>query len=186
MIVGEKIMLRGLELSDLDVIMRYWNNLELRNLLAGADQGPVSFTEEEEWIRNKWKERQEKKGFYFAIETIADRKMIGTTALMAIDWTSRSATFGISIYDPVNWGKRYGRETTKLILEYAFNVLNLNRVELETLESNVRAQRCYRAVGFREVGRKRKARYVNGELRDEIIMDLLRDEWKPKLEPNNP
>jgi len=58
--------------------------------------------------------------------------------------------------------------------------LNLNRVELYTFDFNKRAQKCYRSVGFREVGRRRKARFVDGEYRDDLIMDILRDEWPAK------
>lgn len=104
---------------------------------------------------------------------------------MRINWTSRSALFGISIYDPQDWGKKFGREAARLLVKYAFNVLNLNRIELEVLDNNERALRCYHAVGFREVGRKRKSRYTNGEFRDEVIMDLLREEWMTESKQNN-
>ena len=185
MIEGESVRLRGLELTDVDVFMKHWNNLDLRNLLADADRGPVSRTGEEEWVRNTWRESAEKKGYTFAIETIQDKRMIGGTSLMRINWTSRSALFGISIYNPQDWGRRFGREAARLLVEYAFNVLNLNRIELEVLDNNERAMRCYRAVGFKEVGRRRKSRYVNGEFRDEVIMDLLREEWMTEPKSNN-
>jgi RimJ/RimL family protein N-acetyltransferase len=178
-IEGSRVRLRGLELADLDVIMLHWNNLELRNLVISADRGPIPRCEEEEWLRAKWKQRQERKAYAFAIETVADQRMIGTTELSSIDWTSRSAVFGISIFDKENQGKGYGMEAANLILDYAFRTLNLHRIELETLDINERAQRCYRSVGFKEVGRKRKARYVDGEYRDGVLMDLLRDEWQP-------
>jgi RimJ/RimL family protein N-acetyltransferase len=55
--------------------------------------------------------------------------------------------------------------------------LNLNRVELDTFDFNKRAQKCYLKVGFKEVGIRRKARFIDGEYRDDIIMDILRDEW---------
>lgn len=84
MIEGEYVRLRGLELTDVDVFMKHWNNLDLRNFLADADRGPISRAGEEEWVRNTWKESAEKKGYTFAIETIQDRRMIGGTSLMRI------------------------------------------------------------------------------------------------------
>jgi len=180
MIEGKRIRLRSFELSDLDEIMKHWNNMELRNLLGNVDRGPASRNDEEEWIRNTWKQRQERRAFTFAIEAIADNKPIGGTGLFNIDWTSRSAMTGISIYNPEYWGKGYGQESINLILGFAFQNLNLNRVELETFDFNKRAQKCYLNVGFKEVGRRRKARFIDNKYRDEIIMDILKDEWLTK------
>jgi len=180
MIEGKRIRLRSFELPDLDELMKHWNKMELRNLLGSADRGPMSRNDEEEWIRNTWKQRQERRAFTFAIETIADNKIIGGTGLFNIDWTSRSAMTGISIYNPEYWGKGYGRECMNLILGFAFRNLNLNRVELETFDFNERAQKCYLKVGFKEVGRRRKAKFINSGYHDSIVMDLLRDEWLSK------
>jgi len=63
------------------------------------------------------------------------------------------------------------------MLVFAFRTLNLNRVELNTFDFNRRAQKCYLKVGFKEVGRRRKARFIDGEYHDDIIMDVLKDEW---------
>ena len=177
MIEGKRVRLRSFELSDLDEIMKHWSNIELRNFVGSADRGPASRNDEEEWIRNTWKQHQERKAFTFAIETIADHKLMGGTSLFNIDWTSRSAMVGISIYDPENWGKGYGQESMNLILSFAFRNLNLNRVELGTFDFNKRAQKCYLKVGFKEVGRRRKACFIDGKYRDDIIMDMLKDEW---------
>jgi len=180
MIEGKRIRLRSFELSDLDEIMKHWNNIELRNLLGNVDRGPASRNDEEEWIRSTWKLRQERRAFMFAIETIPDNKLIGGTGLFNIDWTSRSAMTGISIYNPEYWGKGYGQESMNLILGFAFQNLNLNRVELETFDFNKRAQRCYLKVGLKEVGRRRKAKFINSGYHDSIVMDILRDEWLTK------
>ena len=180
MIEGKRLRLRSFELSDLEEIMKHWNNMELRNLVGSPDGGPVSIVDEEEWIKQTWKQRQEKTGFTFAIETLTEKTLIGGTGLFNFNWPSRSAVFGISIYDPKNWGKGYGQEATNLALGFAFNTLNLNRVELCTFDFNKRAQKCYKSVGFTEVGRRRKARFVDGEYRDDLIMDILRDEWPAK------
>jgi RimJ/RimL family protein N-acetyltransferase len=182
MIEGKRVRLRSFELSDLDEVMRHWNNLELRNLVGSADRGPVCRNDEEEWIKSTWKERREKRAFTFAIETIADGKLMGGAGLFNIDWTSRSAMFGVSIYDPKKWGKGYGEESTSLVLDFAFRTLNLNRVELETFDFNKRAQKCYLKVGFKEVGRRRKARFIDGQYRDDIIMDILKEELPAKSE----
>jgi len=177
MIEGTRVRLRSFELSDVDEIMKHWNKMEIRNLIGGADMGPVSRNDEEEWIRNTWKQRQERKAFIFAIETKTDNALIGGTSLFNIHWTHRSTEAGIAIFNPENWGKGYGQEAMNLNLGFAFRNLNLNRVELDTFDFNKRAQKCYLKVGFKEVGRRRKARFIDGEYHDDIIMDILKDEW---------
>ncbi len=121
--------------------------------------------------------KREKKAFVFAIERNSDKKLLGTISLHNCNWIDRSASLGIAIHDPENRGKGYGQEAIKLLLDFAFKTLNLNRVELETLDFNEIAQKCFRKVGFREVGRKRKAKFINGKYRDTIVMDILKDEW---------
>jgi RimJ/RimL family protein N-acetyltransferase len=177
MIEGEKVRLRSVELSDLDEIMKHWNKMELRKLVGNLALGPASRNDEEEWIKNTWKQRRERRAFIFAIETTSEDKLIGTLGLHGCDWTNRSAVLGIAIYDPKNRGRGYGQEAINLLLDFAFKTLNLNRVELETYDFNQRAQKCFKKVGFREVGRKRKAHFVNGKYHDIIVMDILREDW---------
>jgi len=180
MIEGKRVCLRSFELSDLDEIMKHWNNMELRNFLGSVDKGPAARNEEEEWIKGTWKRSRERTAFTMAIETIADSKLIGGTGIFDIDWTSRSATVGISIYNPKYWGKGYGQESINLLLGFAFRNLNLNRVELDTFDFNKRAQNCYLKIGFKEVGKRRKAKFIDGKYHDDIIMDILREEWLTK------
>ena len=175
--MGESVRLRSVELSDLDEIVMYWNDAELRKLVGSYALGPVSREDEEEWVRGTWKRRKEKRDFVFAIETVSDGKLIGTIGLHFCDWTNRSAVLGIAIYDSKNWGKGYGQESINLLLEYAFRTLNLNRVELQTFDFNLRAQKCFKKVGFKEIGRKRKAYYMDGTYHDIILMDILKEEW---------
>ncbi len=182
MIEGKRVRLRSFELSDVDEIMKHWNNMELRNLVGSVDRGPVARNEEEEWIRNTWKQRQERKAFTFAIETTTDNKLIGGTGLFSIDWTSRSAMAGISIYNPEYWGQGYGQEAMHLVLSFAFQNLNLNRIELGVFDFNKRAHKCYLKVGFKEIGRRRQRRFLDGRYHDEITMDILRDEWSARFE----
>ena len=72
MLEGKKVRLRSVELSDLDEITKNWNSMELRNFVGTASLGPASRNEEEEWIRNTWKERRERIAYTFAIEKTSD------------------------------------------------------------------------------------------------------------------
>lgn len=180
MLEGPRVRLRSFELSDVSEIMKYWNKVELRRLLGSLDRGPVARSEEEDWIRSTWKQRQERKAYTFAVETTADSKLIGGTGIFSIEWTSRSAEAGISIYNPEYWGKGYGVDALNLVLGFAFQDLNLSRVGLEVFDFNKRAYKCYLKVGFKETGRRRKARFIEGHYHDSVMMDILNEEWQRK------
>jgi RimJ/RimL family protein N-acetyltransferase len=74
-------------------------------------------------------------------------------------------------------GEGLGREVTRLVLAWAFNVLGLHRVELEVLASNSRAIGCYRACGFRQEGIRREAGLYPDGWKDFILMAVLQAEY---------
>jgi len=82
---------------------------------------------------------------------------------------------------PEYWGRGYGREAVRLILDYAFRVRNFRRVWLETHAANERAIRAYKACGFVEEGRMRQHVWLAGRFVDNIIMGVLREEWRTSL-----
>jgi RimJ/RimL family protein N-acetyltransferase len=68
------------------------------------------------------------------------------------------AELGISIHDKTQWSKGLGTDAVRLVVDYAFEELDLNRVELTTDEENARAIRCYEKVGFVREGLLRQHR----------------------------
>ena len=73
--------------------------------------------------------------------------------------------------------KGYGTEAIKLILEYGFKYLNLKNIKLDLMEFNERALKCYKKCGFKEYGRRRKCKFIDGEYYDTIEMDILKEEF---------
>jgi RimJ/RimL family protein N-acetyltransferase len=88
------------------------------------------------------------------------------------------AYMGVGILAPEYVGKGYGRDAIMTLLDWSFRVLNLRRVALDTLATNERAIRAYRACGFVEEGRLREHDYVDGAYVDAIVMGILRSEWE--------
>jgi len=114
----------------------------------------------------------------FTVVDIATDEPIGRCLLFNIDTVNRSATLGIVIGEKTHWGQGYGTEATRLLLDYAFNLLNLNSVMLGVFAFNARAIASYRRVGFREIGRRRQARIIGGVRHDVVLMDILADEFE--------
>jgi RimJ/RimL family protein N-acetyltransferase len=98
----------------------------------------------------------------------AEGRFLGIARLLSLD--GGSARYAVGFLDPARLGRGYGREVTQLVLDYAFGELELEEVTLAVLAFNERAQRCYRACGFREVGRIVDAAVIDGEPFDDILM----------------
>ena len=111
----------------------------------------------------------------FGIET--DGKLIGLTSLDKINWISRNAYISIAIYDTNFWGRGIGEEATRLLLEYAFEYLNLYKINLEVYEYNERAIKLYKKIGFKEEGKLRENNLRHEERHDVIIMGMTAEEY---------
>jgi len=112
----------------------------------------------------------------FAIIERETGNLVGTCGLYMIQWACRRAQFNILIGEPAAWDKGYGSEAARLILDYAFDKLNLNSVQLGVNAENKRAIRSYEKVGYAHEGVRRQFIYRNGCYYDMAMMSVLRDE----------
>lgn len=78
-------------------------------------------------------------------------------------------------------GKGYGSEAIKIVLQFVFEELHLNRLQLEVFDHNLRGIRAYEKVGFVKEGVLRESLYYNGNYSDEIIMAILKTNYKNTL-----
>ncbi len=114
---------------------------------------------------------------FFGVIDRAAGRLIGRVLLFDVNHVDRTAMCGILIGEPDYRGRGYGAEALRLLLDYAFNLLNLQSVMLGVLEFNTPALRCYEKVGFRPIGRRRQARTIAGRSYDAIYMDILAEEF---------
>ena len=98
--------------------------------------------------------------------------LIGIVRLKRVNAENRTADFGIAI-ERGHWNRGYGTDATRTILRFAFEEMNLHRVQLGVLEYNTRAIRCYEKCGFIEEGRQRRSKFRDGRYWDNIMMAIL-------------
>jgi RimJ/RimL family protein N-acetyltransferase len=172
---NERITLRGLEESDVDIISEFWNKEEF--LAFSGRIRALSKTEIMNWIRRSWNLRQQRKVYIFGITVNEEKLLVGTCQIKILNTVSSRADLSIGIFNPVYRDKGIGTAAITLLIDYSFNVLNLNSLELKVFENNTRAISCYKKVGFRPIGVRRKADFINGEFINDLMMDLLKEEW---------
>ncbi|MGH2458661.1 MAG: GNAT family N-acetyltransferase [Chloroflexota bacterium] len=114
----------------------------------------------------------------FTIYERAAARPIGITMLVRIDPVNRVAEYGILIGEKDSWGKGYGTETTRLMLELAFTTLDLHNVVLRVFSMNQRAIRAYTRAGFKLIGRQRQAKRVGDRVYDVVYLDCLATEFR--------
>lgn len=116
--------------------------------------------------------------YYFHLRTLDEDRLIGFVVLFNIKWPSGACELSIGIGDADYRGKGCGSEALRLVLNYAFNELNLYRVGLNVLEYNAAAIKAYERAGFVREGARRKAVQREGKRYDLVQYGILREEWQ--------
>ena len=111
----------------------------------------------------------------FAIEAL-DGKHIGNCTYYGIDETNGEAELGIMIGNRDYWDKGYGADAVTILVNHIFHQTNLNRIYLKTLDSNTRAQKCFKKCGFTPYG------FLNRDGYDFVLMELHRKQWQQQAE----
>ena len=177
MYYGDLTYLRAVESSDIDEILKHWNDLNFRRLLGPPIPWSRNFLQI--WLEGRinadpWRDRM----MELAIVDKDTDNFLGFIHLEDIKRPHSRAEFGISIQNPDNQSKGYGTDATRIILWVAFNILGLHSVYLDTMEDNARAFRMYEKVGFKRVGILRETEFIDGAYKGLLVMDILRDEFK--------
>ena len=165
--------LRELERKDLSEINKWRNVHELIDLL-GAPFRYINLEVDIAWFDNYMQNRSSTVRCAIVNE---ENEIVGLVSLVSIDYINQSAVFHIMIGDEENQGRGIGTFATREMLNHAFYNMNLQRVELFVLDSNTRAIKLYENSGFVYEGRKRKARYKQGEFVDLLMYSILKSEY---------
>ena len=108
----------------------------------------------------------------YGIDTL-DGKHIGNSMFYNIDTHRKEAELGIMIGDRDYWDNGYGTNAVETMVDHMFKTMSIDRIYLNTLEWNLRAQRCFGKCGF--VPYKRLKRFGHNF----VAMEMFRSQWKP-------
>jgi RimJ/RimL family protein N-acetyltransferase len=180
---GESIILRGFRESDIDD--------RLRHPIDPEEEDGYGSSWRREWDGRRYHTREDlmhdrgagdPSAYRWAIEY--EGHCIGSAGLV-VDPDQHCASYTVGLFVAVLRGGGLGREATRLVLAWGFDVLGLHRIQLEVLATNSRAIRCYVACGFRQEGIRREAQLYPDGWKDFVVMGLLQPEYvsrddKPK------
>ena len=173
-IVGKNLVLRALDSDDLERLYRWSNDPDVQQGLGGW-HFPLSRGSLQKWIDSFAYDSRDQR---FVIETESDGG-IGLVTLTNINWKDRNAFHGILIGEKNARRKGHALNATKAIMRYAFEELNLARldttiVEFNTASLHLHVDRC----GWKEEGRKANAVYRNGRYWSVVVLGITRAEYE--------
>ncbi|MFD3162542.1 GNAT family N-acetyltransferase [Herpetosiphon sp. NSE202] len=174
MFSSSRLTLRSVGQEDLPIFHQWWGDPEIMALQTDGDirlrHEPTNVMMFDHWFRDGGSD------VGFSIELTATGQLIGFTNVWGAQLKNRSAELGIML-DRAFWDNGYGTEAMHLVVRYVFAELNFHRLQLTVRDYNQRAQHVYSKVGFQVAGRLRQINFRNGRWHDDIVMDLLQDEY---------
>ncbi|OZM57574.1 GNAT family N-acetyltransferase [Lottiidibacillus patelloidae] len=173
-IKGENVLLRQPIDSDVEDFLKVEVNEELVRMYGGNTKKMTAKTLER---AQQYVESIRSRKIAWCIEY--EGRLIGSARLTVNEEDNR-ARYAVGIFDPSVWSKGLGTEITQLVLQYAFEELELHRVDLRVLEYNKRAIRCYEKCGFIQEGIEREGALIEGKYETDVFMSILDREYFEK------
>ena len=168
-LIGKKVYLRGLKESDLENIQQWLCDSDVTKLLFQGDRPPDLEIMREDF-RRKVRENSE---IVFAIIAKTNNVHVGWAGIYEINWISRNGELRFFIGQKKYWNKGFATEAVSLLIDYAFNKLNLHRVYGGANIENHGSVNVFRKLGFVEEGISKEGHFRNGKYYDLIRFGLL-------------
>ncbi len=179
MLTGEKVRLRAYKKEDISLAQELLNEPDIRLNLAVPVPFPFTLEDEEKWYSGL---TAMKDTYNFAIEDLETGLYLGGCGINAVDWKNSHATVGIFIGQEAYLGRGYGTDAMRVLVDFIFNEMNLNKIILNVFSFNERAVKSYKKCGFSVEGTHRQELFRGGRYHDNLHMGLLRSEWAARKE----
>lgn len=174
-IQATRLALRRISTDDVDAlfevfsnaeVMRYWSTPPLAERAGAVELVNEIHDSFARQVMLKW-----------GVARQADNLLIGTTTLYNLDFTNRRAELGYAL-GRKHWGQGYMHEALQALLSFAFETLDLRRLEADVDPRNKASIKSLERLGFQREGFLRERWEVGGEIQDALFYGLLRPEWK--------
>ena len=169
---GDSIYLRDIRLTDVNKNYCKWmNDLEVIQFLESRF---------EKWTIKKLKNYVNKfknnpDYLFSAIIFKKDNRYIGNIKLGPINRIHKFADIGIMIGERSFWGKGFATEAIKLMVDYAFNKLNLHKLTAGAYSNNPGSIMAFEKAGFSVEGIRKKHCFYNGDYVDAVLVGIVRE-----------
>ena len=173
-LVGKKVMLRAMEPEDMELLRETVNDPEIERMVGGWSF-PVS-----KYQQMKWYEQVvgDQRNLRFIVETLDTKETIGMVNLVDIDWKNRSAFHGIKLKREAPKRHGYATDAVITLMEYAFEELQLVRLDGSWVEYNTASISLYKKCGWKIEGTKEKSVFHQGRYYSMYFGGILAEDYR--------
>lgn len=169
---GNKVYLKLFEEEDIPNRVKWINDPDIQNTLNYDI--PTSVSKTKRWFDKAVFDLSRRE---FSIFTVEDNKPIGFCGLMNIEMPVMKAELHCVIGEKAYWSGGYGTEVYRLLVDYGFTELGLNKIYGYQLLNNFGAHRVVEKLGWTREGMLRQDIYSHGILKDVYVVSILREDW---------
>ena len=177
------VKLRPITFEDIQVLGHFASDSKIWQYVTykmQKSQDMVNYVEE------TLRQRQVKARYHFVIEDKRVGNIVGSSALINYSKENSRIEIGHSWLATKFQGKNINKNAKFLLLNLAFDHLNIERVEFKTDALNLRARNALIKIGATEEGILRNHTLMpDGRRRDTIYYSILKDEWHNQIKLAN-
>jgi RimJ/RimL family protein N-acetyltransferase len=161
------IILRPIELADLDVVYTWRNDPSITEHLARLEATRDTINQ---WYASLGADKR-------AYAIVVDDVLLGYAEIDDIDRMNKKCNIGVVIGNMQYWSRGIGTKAARAVTEIAFRELGMHRALAVASERNLASIRCFNRAGYTEEGRLRHANFRDGEFFDLVLLSVLEHEW---------
>jgi RimJ/RimL family protein N-acetyltransferase len=171
-LIGEKVYLKPMEEADITNRVRWINDPDIQDTLNYVT--PVSLARTKKWFN---KMIDDFTRYEFSIYSVETDEQIGFCGLFNIEKPEMKAESHAVIGEKKYWKGGFGTETLKILMEYGFKELGLNRIYGYQRIHNNSSHRMVEKLGWKREGLLRQNKFSHGKLHDVYIVSILREDY---------
>jgi len=180
---NEFVRLQPLEISDFESLLEYSENEP--EIWAFNSNGANGKENLEKYITNAIKNRENEKDYPFIVFDKRENKYVGSTRFYEIQLLNKTIDLGFTWYGKKYQGTGINKNCKYLMLEFAFEKMEMERVGFGANSKNERSINAMKSIGCVVEGVLRNfSTDANGERIDAIKLSILKREWNENVKEN--
>jgi N-acetyltransferase len=175
-----RVLLRLLKPEDFDVLLPLAQSKDTFKYFTKELDDPTALRD---WMDSLFREREQGTRMPFAIIDKDTKEVCGTTSFLNISFYDKRLEIGSTWLGPAYRGMGINKPAKFALLNYAFGVMKMERVEVKTDNLNERSKAALLKIGMIPEGILRSHMQMHSNRRrDSIYFSIIRSEWGERMQ----
>jgi len=171
---GNKVTLREVRESDAPALLAMLTCQEVAQFISPLPRTVDGF---EGFIAEVLEERLAGNSFCYAIVPDGYEDAMGLFQVRQLEPGFGAAEWGFALGSAF-WGSGVFQEGARGVIDFAFGVVGVHRLEARSIASNARGNGALRKMGAMQEGLLRRSFLRNGRYLDQILWSILKEDWR--------